>query len=194
MFDDEQRIHEIDLETYLNKQGYITSYANGKLSIKIIRFGEERITKVYLNKQVLLNIDVLLETNMNMVDYVVMDKTITQYDASQVELGGTIHIKTDPRLLFKNDKRKEFNQKVSLPITFTSPKTFYVPKYVYYNSNFFREYGVIDWFPNVTLDNSSNAINLKVLDTKTKQITLFIEGMTNNGRYISEEKIITIIE
>jgi hypothetical protein len=193
LFDDEQRIHEIDLETYLNKQGYITSYEDGQLSIKIIRFGEERITKVYLNKQVLLDIDVLLDTNMNMVDYIIMDRTQTQYDAAQVGLGGTIHIKIDPRLLFKNDKRKAFNQRIKLPLTFTSSKTFYAPKYVYYDSNFFREYGVIDWFPNVTL-NQSNAINLKVLDTKTKQITLFIEGVTNEGRYISEEKVITITE
>ena len=128
---------------------------------------------------------------MNDVDYIAVDRTTKGYDASVVGEGGSIHIKTDPRLLFKNDTRRQFNQQIILPLTFTSPKTFYVPKYVYYKSNFFKEYGVIDWVPDVTLD-TSNAINLKVFDTKAKQIKLFIEGMTSEGRFISEEKIITV--
>ena len=35
-------------------------------------------------------------------------------------------------------------------------------------------------------------INIKILDTKNKQIKLFIEGIANDGGFISEEKIITI--
>jgi hypothetical protein len=146
---------------------------------------------VFLNNQVVMDLDQLFRFDMSDIDYVVLDKTIRQYNGARVGEGGSIHLKTDLNFRFKNDKRKEFNQKVSLPLTFTSPKTFYAPKYIYYDSNFFREYGVIDWIPNVTL-NQSNAINLKVLDTKTKQITLFIEGVTNEGRFISEEKVITI--
>jgi hypothetical protein len=192
MFDDEQRIHEIDMMTYLNKQGYIVlMLPNGKMELTILRFGKREIPKIYLNNQVLMDIDVLLNFNMGDIDYVALDKTIKRYDASNVGNGGTIHINTNPGLRFKNDKRIEFNQKVSLPLTFTSPKTFYAPKYVHYESDFFREYGVIDWIPNITL-NKTNAINLKILDTKTKQIKLFIEGVTNAGRFISEEKIITI--
>ncbi|TXE17859.1 hypothetical protein ES692_08140 [Psychroserpens burtonensis] len=192
MFDDEQRIHEIDMMTYLNKQGYIVlMLPNGKMELTILRFGKREIPKIYLNNQVLMDIDVLLNFNMSDIDYVALDKTIKQYDASNVGNGGTIHINTNPGLRFKNDTRKGFNQKVSLPLTFTSPKTFYAPKYVNYDSNFFREYGVIDWIPNITLD-KTNAINLKILDTKTKQIKLCIEGVTNEGRFISEEKVITI--
>ena len=191
IFDDEQRIHEIDIGTYLNKKGYRTTESAGNLKIEIFRNGGWQTPRVYLNNQVLLDVSFLFNRSLSDVDYIVLDRTITQYDAAQVGLGGSIHIKTDPKVLFKNDKRKAFNQKISLPLTFTTPKAYYAPKYVYYKSDFFREYGVIDWIPNVTLD-KTNAINLKTLDTKTKQIKLFIEGMTSEGRFISEEKIITV--
>lgn len=127
---------------------------------------------------------------MSDMDCIVFDLTMAQYDGQMIGRSGSIHLHSDINLRFKNNKRKEFNQKVSLPLTFASPKTFYAPKYVYYNSTFFREYGVIDWIPNLVLK-TSHPINLKIFDTKTKQITLFIEGVTNEGRYISKEKVIT---
>ncbi len=190
IFDDEQRAHEIDLATYLSGKGFIVfqDLMNGEISIKRAR----ETPAIFLNNRRVRDFRELFLFNMSDIDYIAIDRTTKGYDASIVGEAGSIHIKTDPRLLFKYDTRKQFNQQIKPPLTFTSPKTFYAPKYVYYDSNFFREYGVIDWFPNVTLDISSSAINLKVLDTKTKQITLFIEGMTNNGRYISEEKIVTI--
>ena len=189
LFDDDQRANELNLTAYLNGKGFqvFENLLSGQITIKRGR----DTPAIFLNNRRIRDTRELLLFNMNDVDYIAVDRTTKGYDASVVGEGGSIHIKTDPRLLFKNDTRRQFNQQIILPLTFTSPKTFYVPKYVYYKSNFFKEYGVIDWVPDVTLD-TSNAINLKVFDTKAKQIKLFIEGMTSEGRYISEEKIIMV--
>jgi hypothetical protein len=187
VFDDEQRENEIDLATYLNKNGFQVFQRLGAFQISRGRY----TPTIFLNKQRLTDLTPLFRFNMKDIDYIAIDRTTQGYDAFAIGQAGTIHIKTDPNILFKNDKRKIFDQEIKAPLTFTSPKQFYTPKYVHYESDFFREYGVIDWIPNITL-NKTNAINLKILDTKTKQIKLFIEGITNAGRFISEEKIITI--
>jgi hypothetical protein len=189
IFDDEQRMNALDLAAYLSGKGFqvFQDLLSGQVTIKRGR----NTPAVFLNNRRIRDNAELLLFNMNDVDYVAIDRTTKGYDASVIGKGGSIHIKTDPKLLFKNDTRKAYNQKISLPLTFTSPKTFYVPKYAFYNSDFFREYGVIDWIPNVVLD-QSNAINLKIFNTKTKQIKLFIEGVTSEGSFISEEKVITV--
>ncbi|MFT4780909.1 MAG: hypothetical protein ACI9SD_000584 [Pseudohongiellaceae bacterium] len=189
LFDDDQRANEIDLATYLSGKGFQV-FQDLLSSSFSIRRGRNS-PAIFLNRRRVRDLSELVLFNMSDIDYIAIDRTTKGYDASVIGEGGSIHIKTDLNLRFKNDKRKEFNQKISLPLTFTSPKTYYVPKYVYYNSDFFREYGVIDWIPNMVLS-ESNAINLKILNTKTKQIKLFIEGMTNEGRFISEEKVITV--
>lgn len=187
VFDDEQRTNTIDLVTYLSGQGYQTHQDLGKVYIKKGRY----VPTIFWNNQKITNFDELFMFDMDAIDYIVIDRTTRSYDSSPIGLGGSIRIKTDPRLVFQGQNRKDFNQKISLPLTFTSPKRFYAPKYVYYNSDFFREYGVIDWIPNITLD-QSKIINIKVFDTKTKHIKLFIEGITNEGQFISEEKTIEI--
>ncbi|MFT5846737.1 MAG: hypothetical protein ACJARX_002396 [Psychroserpens sp.] len=189
MFDDDDRRYTLDLVTYLNTKGYNAKQdLGGKVSISKGGAGSPAI---FWNGQRVLDKSVLNRFDMSDMDYIIFDLSNTQYDGQMIGREGSIHLYTDLKLRFKFDKRKIFDQEIKAPLTFTSSKQFYVPKYVYYNSDFFREYGVIDWLPNVTLD-QSNAINLKVLDTKTKQIKLFIEGVTNEGRYISEEKVITI--
>jgi hypothetical protein len=189
LFDDDQRANELNLTAYLNGKGFqvFENLLSGQITIKRGRY----VPAIFLNNRRIRDTRELLLFNMNDVDYIAVDRTTQGYDASLVGEGGSIHIRTDPKLLFKNDTRRQFNQQVSLPLTFTSPKSYYAPKYVYYKSKFFKEYGVIDWIPDVTLD-TSNAINIKVHDTKATQIKLFIEGVTSEGRYISEEKVISV--
>lgn len=191
IFDDEQRANTIDFATYLNGQGYQTSQNFGRLQIVRWRQGAPVSPLIYWNGQRVLDFDVFFNFDMKDIDYIAIDLTNKQYDAAQPSVAGSIHIKTDPNLRFKNDQRLKFNQKIGLPLTFTSPKKYYTPKYVYYNTEFFRDYGVIDWIPNAQLD-ASNNLSLKFLDTNTKEINVFIEGTTSKGKLISEEKLISI--
>ncbi|MBO6605514.1 hypothetical protein [Psychroserpens sp.] len=185
LFDDDKRNNTVDLATYLNGQGYQTSQNFGRFSVVRWRFGEPVAPLIYWNGQRVLNFDIFFNFDMKDIDYIAIDLTNKQYDAAQPSAAGSIHIKTDPNLKFKNDKRLKFNQKIGLPLTFTSEKQYYAPKYVYYNTDFFRDYGVIDWIPEAEIDDT-NMINLKFLDTNTKQIKVFIEGTTNTGKLISE--------
>ena len=190
VFDDEDRMHTLDLVTYLNTKGYAAQQdLGGKVSI--LKSLREPPPAIFWNGQRVLDQSILNRFDMSDMDYIVFDRTSRQYDGTRIFESGSIHLYTDINIRFKNDKQKIFDQEIKAPLTFTSPKEFYVPKYVYYQSAFFKEYGVIDWIPNVVL-NESNAINLKILDTKSKQIKLFIKGVTNEGRYISEEKVITL--
>lgn len=191
IFDDEQRTNAIDLATYLNGYGYQTTQNFGRLQIFRWRFGEPIAPLIYWNGQRVLDFDVFFNFDMRDIDYIAIDLSNKQYDAAQPSPAGSIHIKTDPSIRLKNDKRLKFNQKVGLPLTFTSEKQYYAPKYVYYNTAFFRDYGVIDWVSNVQID-EANTINLKFMDTGTKQIKLYVEGTTNKGKLISEEILLSV--
>ena len=69
---------------------------------------------------------------------------------------------------------------------FSKEKKFYTPKYQYYNTDFFEEYGTIAWQPKIKVDNNGLA-RLKIFDTNTQNVTLFIEGIVNGNEYISQE-------
>lgn len=191
IFDDDKRANSIDFATYLNSQGYQTVQNLGRLQIFRYRFGRAVSPVIYWNGQRVLDFDVFFNFDMRDVDYIAIDLTNKQYDAAQPSSAGSIHIQTDPKIRLKYNARLGVNQKVGLPLTFTSPKQYYAPKYAQYNSDFFINYGVIDWIPNADIDRF-NTINLKFPDTNTKHIKLFIEGTTNKGKLISEEILLSI--
>ena len=81
-------------------------------------------------------------------------------------------------------------QAFKLPLSFSAEKKFYVPKYKYYNTDFFKGYGVIDWKPQVIIDALGTA-SFKIARPKG-EITLFIEGIANDGAFIYEEKSVSL--
>jgi hypothetical protein len=123
---------------------------------------------------------------LDVVDYIEVSSTMTVGFATG--RGGSISIFTDP---FKYSKEKNTVSKFDFPLTFTAPKKFYSPKYPNYNSQFYKEYGVIDWLPINKIDNQGN-IELNFTNVPLKNITLFIEGVTEDGTFILEEKTIEI--
>ena len=64
-------------------------------------------------------------------------------------------------------------------------KEFYAPKYSSYTNDTFKNYGVIDWISDLSIQDNG-AANFKILNTMQPQVTLFIEGMTVDGNLISE--------
>ena len=102
---------------------------------------------------------------------------------------GIIRIKTDP---FKYKANKKVNAtKIEVPLIFSNPKKFYVPKYKSYSSSFFKNYGVINWLPINKIDKNGNA-NFEVNNLKQKNITIYIEGITKSGEFIFEQKDLKI--
>ena len=102
-----------------------------------------------------------------------------------------------PPLYFKTassceNKKKENRKKkieFDFPLTFAENKKYYVPEYKFYD-NFYKGYGTIDWKPELVTDNKGN-VTFKILKPEVP-ITLFIEGVSNDGSFIFEEKTISL--
>jgi hypothetical protein len=62
-----------------------------------------------------------------------------------------------------------------------------LPKYSSYTTNFYKEYGVIEGLPHMSVD-EKGTISFKISNQSGPDIKLFIEGSANNGSYISEAK------
>ncbi|MCZ4318914.1 hypothetical protein O4H26_07925 [Aequorivita viscosa] len=145
--------------------------------------------KVYLDNIPLKNTDMLYKYSMDNIDYITIDKSGT----SEGGLGaqGVIKIFTNP-LKAQSKMHRNVSQSISVPLTFSSSKKFYAPAYSTYNSNFYKNFGVIDWFPNLKLDADGN-IKFTMARPKTEHFKLFLEGTANDGSFISEEKTITVL-
>ncbi|PZW41473.1 hypothetical protein LX95_01149 [Mesonia algae] len=100
--------------------------------------------------------------------------------------GGTIEIITKKSYGYKNTKVKELALKYELQDGFSSNKSFYAPKYSSFSSEDFQKYGVIHWVPSLNFDNQ-NSKSFKFLNTLTEEITFYIEGLTTEGKIISEK-------
>jgi hypothetical protein len=147
---------------------------------------------IYLNNLRVPHDDhsILQDIDMSMMDYIIIDKQ--GYGEGMQGSNGVIKIFTDPQLRTNEYSRSwDSGQEIKFPVAFSNPKKFYTPTYSSFKTDFFKNYGVIDWFPKCE-SNDKGVIKLRVLNTKNKQLTLFIEGIANNGAFISEEKIIEI--
>ncbi|MCC1484543.1 hypothetical protein [Winogradskyella immobilis] len=144
--------------------------------------------RIYLDGVLLSDLDFLVGFSMETVDYIEINKG----GVGEGFRGGfgTIRIVTDPKKRLLTQKSRTSYSEYKIPLTFTSPKQFYIPKYRSFESPFFNEYGVVDWFPNVVVGNDGY-LTLKVLDTGVP-IKLFIEGVVNTEQLMSD--VITIGE
>lgn len=100
--------------------------------------------------------------------------------------GGTIEITTKSTYSSNQKRGKELALKYELQDGFSSNKSFYAPKYSSFSSEDFQKYGVIHWVPSLTFDNQ-NSKSFKFLNTLTEEITFYIEGLTTEGKIISEK-------
>jgi hypothetical protein len=65
-----------------------------------------------------------------------------------------------------------------------------VPKYKYYNDDFYLKYGTIDWKPQL-VSNEDGRLNLRI-KTPEIPVNLYIEGVTVDGSFILDEKSISL--
>ncbi|RNC88332.1 MAG: hypothetical protein ED556_03870 [Winogradskyella sp.] len=179
------------LDLYLQMLGWRTDFDifTGNLSITNPRVQRGNpVPLVYLDNALLsgsgINSDfsVLTFLTMNMIDYIEDDR----YGIGGGIRGnaGYIKIFTSPEAYSK--PRTDNTKAYGIPLKFSKNKQFYTPKYQYYNTEFFNEYGTIAWEPNLKFDeNGSNEFIF--FDTNTPNITLFIEGIVNNNEYVSQQ-------
>jgi hypothetical protein len=120
---------------------------------------------------------------LNDIDYIAIDR-----NSKGVRHLGVIRI-ISYQGSRKQDNRKK-KQKFVFPLTFSPQKKFYVPKYRYYNDDFYIGFGTVDWKPQLSVD-EEGYISFKI-EQQEVPITLFVEGITNDGSFIFEEKTISL--
>ncbi|QXP60346.1 hypothetical protein [Olleya sp. HaHaR_3_96] len=132
----------------------------------------------------------LLNIPMDIIDYIEINKSGLGEGIRGG--GGVIRIYTDPNVNLQSTygAGKVFKA-YDFPLTFSEDKKFYKPTYKSYSSTFFNEYGVIEWLAITTL-NAKGELFLKLPIVNTSNINLFIEGITEDGRFISEIKKVSL--
>ena len=102
--------------------------------------------------------------------------------------GGVIKIWTRRTPLVPTDATAMNKSFIDTTHGFDVPKKYYTPKYIYTNSLF--EYtGTIHWEPQLEFNNTGKT-TFNIADTGTKNISLYIEGMAEDGSLISTIKTI----
>jgi hypothetical protein len=142
---------------------------------------------VYFDDALLAGTSFLNKFLLADVDYVEIDRN--GFGGGARGANGILRIYSTTKSMFSN-VNKATAQSYKIPLTFSKDKKFYTPKYQYYNDDFFIGYGTIDWKPKLAVDAEGN-VSFKILKPQVP-ITLFIEGIANDGSFIFEEKSITL--
>jgi hypothetical protein len=106
---------------------------------------------------------------------------------------GVIKIETRTDQLYGNKKKRSNVQQVLVSNGYASGKEFYRPEYIDYQSDFFEKYGVINWYPEIKLNESGQGY-IEVFNTLRPKVKLYIEGMAQDGTLVSEEVIVNMRE
>jgi len=131
----------------------------------------------------------LYQFNINNVDYVIVDRYANSVPFGG-QFGGVIRIKTKAGYLMANNRQFDGMFIQDFPLSFTTNKQFYVPNYVDYDSSFFREYGVLAWEGDLK-PGSDGFIELSLSDAYKGPMNLYIEGIVDGRKFISEIKTVS---
>ncbi|WP_053990433.1 carboxypeptidase-like regulatory domain-containing protein [Mangrovimonas sp. TPBH4] len=190
VFDDNLRKSYMDFASYIRTKGFMVYQNNGQLNIinPSAASATNNSPMVYLDDMRLFDLNTLYQYRLDIVDYILVDKSGFGQGANGT--AGVIKIYTDPKISFTFNESSPF-QTFNIPLTFSSPTKFYTPKYAFYQTQFYKEYGVVNWLPNCKVDAQDN-ITFKIDNIQTGDLKIFIEGTCNDGILISEVKRLQI--
>jgi len=164
-------------------------------SRRISGFSGARAPLVYLDDVELLDLDILYGLRTDFIERYFINK----FDSRSGSRGGEGVIRLYSRRNFNidlpstNSNKKIQNNIFTYAIRdgYSVAKKFYNPVYTVFNDKGFINYGTIHWEPQVII--SKNKINsFNIINTNTKSITLFIEGISEDGAVISKTEIIEL--
>ncbi len=165
-------------------------FSNGNLTVGELQEASS-IPLIYLNGMVLQNnLNMLRDLTMEDIEYIEINKSGV---GAGMRAGGAglIRIKTRPDRKLNDIDTSPSYESYEIPLKFTVAKKFYIPEYMSYTNDFFNKYGVIDWFPNLFLDESGK-LEVSIPNKDYTEINLYVEGALNDGTFISEVKTIPL--
>jgi hypothetical protein len=189
LWDSKKRQRTPNLAAYLSKWYRVSRGQYGEMTISNYGFRDGSPT-IFLNDIRLSGLNQLSTLPMSTIDYIELNRQ--GLGEGLFKAGGVIRVYTDPNLrILENGYDGITFQSYKPPLTFSDDKKFYMPIYSSYKSSFYKHYGVIDWLPINSL-NQNKELFIKFKSVGVKSINLYIEGVTDDGTFISEVKTINI--
>ncbi|MEP5934869.1 MAG: hypothetical protein ABJ218_07100 [Winogradskyella arenosi] len=175
--------HFKTLTNYLLAQGYEVIES---LSTYIVLTGRKSSSPliIYLNGEQLFNPSILRSLDLSRIDYLEIHRTMSGKGLYGMRGALSIYLHKDHNPNMDKTRLQTYN----MPLVFSGEKKYYGPKYQNTNDSFYKSYGVIDW---KTFNKLNKNITIKI-DRPSVPITLYIEGITNDGAFIFEEKTISL--
>ncbi|EMY79841.1 hypothetical protein pgond44_14898 [Psychroflexus gondwanensis ACAM 44] len=121
------------------------------------------------------------------VDYVEINRRA--FGGGFLDVNGSVRVYSRFTSVFDSSKTGN-PQKFNYPVAFSQQKQYYVPKSESYTSDFYQNYGVVDWKPLLKL-NAAGEISFKI---KKPQVDyqLIIQGISSNGTLIQDVQQINV--
>ena len=193
---DRERLRSTPMHIYLNSIGFNAQYdyLNAVFSITNPRVSwGNNVPMVYLDDILLVesNFNILATIDLSNVDYV--DVEFYGFGGGIRGQAGYIKIYTSPEFLYRNDGKNNKVSSFGFPLTFNEEKEYYTPKYQFYNTPFFGEYGTIDWKPSLKVD-QDGIIRFKIKHPNTDDFNLYINGIINGNELLSEIKTVSPVK
>ncbi|MFD2566522.1 hypothetical protein [Pseudotenacibaculum haliotis] len=146
------------------------------------RSSPPRLTQVFLN-------DLDITSSTRQLLYIKADN-IDEVFFNRTENG---------RITIFTKKREDMNISIPtatldyiIPNGFATEKEYYNPNYSSYRSPVFKKYGAIFWNPSIELSKKKDRAQVKVPVHHQNSISIFLEGITSEGKLISIKKTLDI--
>jgi hypothetical protein len=174
---------------YIQAQGFDAGVINGTVFIKgrtVTSFTKTNIPTVFIDDVILYDFDILNFYSLEQVDKILINKY-----ASGVQSQGFGVIKIYTKKDFKSKKTLISSSKAFIIKNgFAYEKPYENPDFASTSNESFLKYGTIGWTP--IIDSSKKAILIEIPNWQQKEVKLQIEGVAEDGTFISEVKTIAI--
>lgn len=141
---------------------------------------------VYLDDMELQELDMLDNFSMQLIDEIFIDKYATNINSKSG--GGVIKIYTNQN--YKTKAKRIQSKNFVIKNGFSPTAEFKNPDYDDVTNEAFKNYGTISWIPNN--ERVEKAVQFTIPTLGQKEITLFTEGISEDGKMISNSKTITV--
>jgi hypothetical protein len=172
---------------FIQAHGFDAGFSAGRVFVRNRRpttFGGASQPVIMVDGTQIFDFDMLYNLDLLFIDEIYINKD----DSSLGARGNSGSIKIYTK---KSDFVDIKNKSNSLTIAngFSKQELYEEPLYGNLSSPGYINYGVVHWIPNYFSGNS-NSIELSFPQQKQKEYLLFVEGVTFDGKFISEEIII----
>ena len=197
--DEDDRLIFNTLANYLVSKGFNVVDGGGQFVITD-RYSSSGARPGFEESDATVNSPVIFLDDMQLLDTAILSQySLTNIDYIEINrqgLGeglrgnnGTIRIYSN-KAISNSYNNADTVQEFKIPLAFSKEKKYYIPKYRNTGDSFYKAYGVVDWKPHLNIDENGN-LSVKISRPRIP-ITLYIEGIANDGSFIFEEKSIAL--